>query len=409
MPDAKTSRSFLFLQGPCSPFFALIAGELEKNGHQVHRINLSVGDQLFWRRPGAANYRGRLASWPAYVDDCLDRHRITDLILLGEQRDYHKIAIQAAKARGIQVVVTDFGYLRPDWITWEKDGMSAHSLFPRDPEAILALAARAPEIDFGRQYQDSFRTMAAWDMVYHLANYFLWWLFPHYDSHKVDDPILVYLGTGWRLLSRRWKNPAAEARMKALQAAATPYFVFPLQMENDFQIRAYSPYPDLTTPIAEVIQSFAAHAHADSHLLVKVHPWDPGLTNWGKKVRRFAHQAGIPERVHYVDGGNLDEMCRSARGMVTINSTAGLGALRLGCPVITLGEAIYDVPGLCQQGPLAEFWRQPEPPDPLLRDAFLKAMAATIQIRGVFYNQPGLDAGVEAAARRLLENKMNAP
>ncbi|MCP5191424.1 MAG: hypothetical protein H6988_13710, partial [Pseudomonadales bacterium] len=39
--------------------------------------------------------------------------------------------------------------------------------------------------------------------------------------------------------------------------------------------------------------------------------------------------------------------------------------------------------------------------------AFLNAMAATIQVRGVFYNQPGLDAGVAAATERLHELKVN--
>lgn len=402
-----TPRAFLFLQGPISPFFSRIAHALVKLGHQAHGINLSIGDQLFWRGPNPVNYRGRLADWPAFITAFLDRHHITDLVLLGEQREYHKIAIQAAKQRGIQVTVTDFGYLRPDWITLEKDGMSAHSLFPRTPEAILELAARAPKADFSRHYHDSFWNMALWDMAYHFANYFLWWLFPHYQTHKRDNPILVYLGTGLRLFTSRWKDPAAHKRLLALNAAATPFFVFPLQMENDFQIRAYSPYPDMSTPIAEVIQSFARHAPEDAHLLVKVHPWDPGLRNWGRLVRSLARKVGAEDRIHYLDGGSLDEMCKTARGMVTINSTSGLSALRLDCPVITLGEAIYDVPGLTHQGALDTFWNEAKAPQPTLRDAYFNAMAATIQIRGVFYNQPGLDASVASATSRLHEQKIN--
>jgi capsular polysaccharide export protein len=404
-----SARSFLFLQGPISPFFSRIAHALVSKGHKAYGINLSIGDQMFWRGPNPTNYRGRLKDWPAYIEGFMDRHGITDLVLLGEQREYHKIAIQAAKQRGIRVTVTDFGYLRPDWITLEKDGMSAHSLFPRTPEAIRELAARCPKADFSRQYQDSFWTMALWDMTYHFANYFLWWLFPHYQTHKRDNPILVYLGTGLRLFMSRWKNPAATARLRALNKASTPFFVFPLQMENDFQIRAYSPYPDMSTPIAEVLRSFAIHAPADTHLLVKVHPWDPGLKNWGKIVNRLAAESGAAERIHYVDGGSLDAMCQTAKGMVTINSTSGLSALKFDCPVMTLGEAIYDVPGLTHQGPLDEFWCQAKQPDAALRDAYLNAMAATIQIRGVFYNQPGLDAGVDAATKRLHDLMINEP
>lgn len=403
-----SARAFLFLQGPISPFFTKIAHALVRQGHRAYGINLSIGDQLFWRGPNPVNYRGKLDNWPAFITHFLDQHRITDLVLLGEQRSYHKIAIEAAKQRGIQITVTDFGYLRPDWITFEKDGMSAHSLFPRTPEAIFALAESAPKADFSRHYQDSFWSMAVWDMTYHFANYFLWWLFPHYQSHKRENPILVYLGTGLRLFLSRWKNPAANAKLRAMTEASTPFFVFPLQMENDFQIRAYSPYPDMSTPINEVIQSFAKHAPPDIHLLVKVHPWDPGLKNWGKVVRRLAREARSQDRIHYIDGGSLDEMCKTARGMVTINSTSGLSALKFDCPVITLGEAIYDIPGLTSQTDLNSFWSQPKPPDQALRDAFMNSMAATIQIRGVFYNQPGLDAGVAAATQRLHEQRVNA-
>lgn len=403
-----TARAFLFLQGPSSPFFSLIADGLEAKGHHIHRINLCVGDQLFWRRPGAVNYRGKLGDWPAFIADFLDRHGITDMLLLGEQRDHHKLAIAAAKARGIQVVATDFGYLRPDWIILEKDGISAESQFPREPESILELGARAPTANLQKMYEDSFWRMALSEMAYHFSSYFLWWLFPHYRSFKVENPLLAYLGTGWRLLFSKRRAREAEAILDTLNARSTPYFLFPLQMENDYQIRAYSPYPDMETPIAEVIASFASHAARNVRLLVKVHPWDPGLKNWGKIVARHAQKHGVADRVHYIDGGSLYAMIRRSRGMVTINSTTGIQALRMDSPLITLGQAIFDVPGLTFQGSLNDFWTHAAPPDPSLREAWINATAAALQIRGVFYSQPGLGDAAKAAVERLHENRINA-
>jgi len=46
-----TERSFLFLQGLATHFFVRLGDALEARGHRVHRINLSPGDRLFWRRP----------------------------------------------------------------------------------------------------------------------------------------------------------------------------------------------------------------------------------------------------------------------------------------------------------------------------------------------------------------------
>lgn len=402
-------RAFLFLQGPSSPFFALIAGALEERGHRTHRINLCVGDQLFWRRAGAVNYRGRLADWPAYIAGFLERHGISDLVLLGEQRDHHRLAIEAAQARGIRVTVTDFGYLRPDWIILERDGMSAHSRFPRDPDAIRALAAGVPKARLERRYEDSFWGMALSEMAYHLSSHFLFWLFPHYRSFKVENPLLAYLGTGWRLLFGKRRRRQAEAILAELERAGIPCFVFPLQMENDFQIRAYSPYPDMATPIAEVIASFAHHADPAAGLLIKVHPWDPGLKDWAGLVGKLAARHGVAGRVRYLDGGSLEAMIRQSRGMVTINSTSGIQALCLDTPVIALGQAIFDVPGLTFQGGLDAFWTRAEPPERQLRDAYIDAMAATLQIRGVFYRRPGLDAAVAEAVQRLHENRVGPP
>jgi capsular polysaccharide export protein len=408
--QASEQRAFLFLQGPSSPFFSRIADGLEALGHRAYRINLSVGDWLFWRRGGATNYRGHLADWPQFIAAFLDRHGITDLLLIGEQRDYHKQAIAAAKARGIQVTVTDFGYLRPDWITFERDGMSGCSHFPRDPESIRRLAADLPAADLTRRYQDSFWAMAVRDMADNLSTYLLGWLYPHYRSTlRLVNPLLMYLGVAKRLLFGKRNQRYAERLLQALHDADKAYFVYPLQVAYDFQIRAYSDFASQEQAIEQVVRSFAGHANAEAVLLVKVHPLDPGTTSWPRLIEPLAQQWGVADRVHYIDGGNLDQMCMTARGMVTINSTSGVSALQHDCPVITLGQAVYDVPGLTFQDGLDAFWQHCAVPDSQLRDAFINLMAASIQIRGVYYSRPGLDAAVAEAVERLQENRVNAP
>ncbi len=394
------SRVFLFLQGPSSPFFHKVADGLSVLGHAVHCIRFCPGDHLFWRRR-AVNYRGRLSAWPEFIERFYQRHGVTDLVLLGEHRQHHRIAIDLAWQREIRVTVTDFGYLRPDWINLECDGMSGQSCFPRDPGAIRELAARCHRRDTDLRYHDSFWTMARHEMAYHMGSSLFWWLYPHYRSFKLENPFLAYAGIGLRMLAAR-RNQARTRRTLALMADnGASYYLYPLQLANDFQLRAYSDFPSQEAAIELVIDSFAGHAPEDAHLLVKVHPWDPGLMNWRRIVNRHAARHGVEDRVHYVDGGNISKMCKVARGVVTINSTAGLLALRMGCPVMTLGQAVYDIPGLTHRPRLDDFWREGVPPDSELLEAFLDAMAATIQVRGVFYAQPGLDAGVAETLHRL--------
>lgn len=404
---SMSSRRFLFLQGPLSPFFSEIADGLRNLGHVIHCIQFNFGDRLFWHHPDAVRYHGSVADWPGFIETFYGSHDISNIVLLGEQRAYHRIAIEVAHRHGIHVTVTDFGYLRPDWITLERDGMSSHSRFPRSPEALRALAAQAPAADLKPVYQDSFWGMARRDMLYHLSNFFLAWLFPRFHNDKLENPVLFYLGTGLRLLFAKRNHRLAEAAHKRLLAEQRPYFVYPLQMANDFQLRAYSDFPDQDTAIEQVISSFARQAPPDAHLLVKIHPWDPGLINWHRQVVRHARRLDVSERVHFLDGGDLSAITKGACGMVTINSTSGLRALCLHCPVITLGQAIFDVPGLTFQHDLDRFWTEAQPPDADLLNAYLSAMAATIQIRGVYYARPGLDAAVAEAVRRLHDDLVN--
>lgn len=408
MQPAKTV--VLFLQGPITPFFARIAARLEAEGVQCLRINLCFGDWLFWRRPGATNYRGRKTDWPDFIEAFLRDHRVTHLVLLGEQRFYHRRAIEAAKQHGVQVIATDFGYLRPDWITFERNGMSADSEFPRDPDAIRRLAVEAGPFEQPRKFEDSFFTQAVWDMSYHLLSSLFRVLYPFYDSHQVYHPSIVYLGTGVRIALRKlWRDRQADKLIAWLRDSKASYFVFPLQMQNDFQIRAYSRYSGIEEAMEEVIASFASAADMTAQLVIKVHPLDPGMISWRRRCRRIAAKYGVSDRVHYIDGGSLAQLLKNTRGVITINSTVGIWSLLEGKPTHTLGESVYNVPGLVHQGRLEQFWRQPPLPDLALRDDFLQAMAGTIQIRGVYYNQPGLDNAVEEAAQRILTGCINKP
>jgi capsular polysaccharide export protein len=403
--DTPAPRCFLFLQGPITPFFAEVAAGLAAHGHATHRIHLNLGDRLFWRGGVAAevDYRGSPEAWPAFIEAYLDRHRVTDLVLLGEQRAYHRAAIVAAERRGIAVTVTDFGYFRPDWITLERDAMGGDSRFPRDPAAIRALAAGLPPADLTERLRDPFWRMAAWDVAYHLAA-MLPWPFRHYRSHHLHHPLATYAGMARRLLLRR-RERAEGARIVEM-LAGQPFWVFAMQMETDFSIRAYSHYPDMDTPVAETVRSFARHAPADGHLVIKVHPLDPCLKRWSRRLPAIAEAAGVGRRVHVAHHGPLDQMLDGSRGMVTVNSTVGLRAIVLGCPTKALGRAVWDVEGLTHQGPLDHFWTEGAPPDPRLRADFLAALQATTQLRGVFYAPEGRAMAVAETVRRLHEGRV---
>lgn len=390
----------LFLQGPSSFYMEQVARLLIARGHRASRINLHFGDRLFWRLP-ARDYRGGIEDWRGYIAQMLDADPITHLFLLGDQRPHHRIAIEEARARGAEIVCAELGYLRPDWLVLERDGMTTQSRMPRDPETIRALAKDYDKPDFTIRFRTPFWRFAMLDMIYNLGALFFSPLYPGYKRHAIDHPIIEY--ASWL---RKWARAPFEKRhtrraLDALRSQTAPVFVLPLQLSTDYQIRAHSPYQDMPAAAREIIASFAAHAASDARLFVKVHPLDPGITHWRPLIANMAAECGASERVFYVDGGNLDEMLRSAAGCVTVNSTSGLAALQAGCPLKITGVAIFDVPGLTFQGALDDFWTKASPPDRDLVNDYIRLLAGAVHIRGGYYTQSALDVAVTATVDRL--------
>src|ERR1051326_7687576 len=378
-------RSFLLLQGPISSCFDRLGRALLARGHRVHRINFHFGDQLFWRLP-ATNFRGRFADWRAFVADFLEQHQITDLILHGDRRPYHIVAAEEARARGIAVFATDLGYVRPDWITLEQDGMTTYSRFPSDPTAIRALAAKLPEPEPGPHVQTPFWLIAVLDVAYNLALVFGRPLYPHYRYHSTCHPFAEYTGWLWSRPKKLLMARAVVAEKHRLQTIPGSYFLVPLQLSTDFQIRAHSPFSDLREAVREIIVSFA-RSGSERKLVFVVHPHDNGLIDWGRLVVRLARQFGVAGRVLALDGGTPPGLLRNCTGVVTVNSTVGVTALRQGIPVKALGNAVFNVAGLTCQSSLDEFWHDPQPPDRELLAAFLRALIGTTQVKGGYYER----------------------
>lgn len=392
-------RTFLFLQGPPGPFFPLLARDLARRGCAVHRINLSGGDRFDWAQ-GAVDYRGRMKHWPLFFDDYVQAHEVTDVVLYGDCRPVHQAALRLARLRGLRIHVFEEGYIRPDWMTLEPEGVNGNSRMDRDPEVILAAAEWLPEVprlppitaDFNRRARDSY-----WHYHYVVLGR---WKFPFYRSHR--EASIIGEGIGWLLRFARSARRARQAQAVLDELAGRPFFLFPLQLTGDYQIRAHSPFGSMRMAVDYVLRSFARHAPADAVLLVKEHPMDVGFRNWRRYVMRAAGRLGVADRVRHIDGGDLGDLCSASSGMVCVNSTSGTLALEVGIPVIVLGDAVYDVPGITHQGSLDSFWLRPELPDLALYRAFKKVLHARCLVRGGLASASAIRTLIGTSVDRLL-------
>lgn len=392
-----SERAFLFLQGPPGPLFRQLGQEMARNGITVHRINVSGGDRLDW--PGAVNFRGRFSEWPVFVDKFMRENRITDVLLFGDCRPYHMAAHGMASLRGIRTHVLEEGYLRPDWMTLEPEGVNARSTLSRDPSWFIAEASRLPPEPELPPITSSFRRRARDSYWYYHYVTVGRILYPHYRSHRGASILKEGFGWLWKFVREGRARKAAEDVLSRL--AGKSYFVLPLQLSGDYQIRAHSPFPDTQSAATYAIESFAANAPADVHLLLKAHPLDCSFFNWSAFVRDAARRSGLHDRLHYVDGGDLDDIVRAARGLVCVNSTSATIALAQGIPVCTMGDAIYDLPGLTHQAHLDTFWTRPSVPTPGLYPAFRRVLVDRCLVRGGLASESAVTALIESIMERL--------
>ncbi len=383
----------LLLQGPVGPFFARVADALREGGAAgVQKINFCGGDWLYYRKD-STNYCGTLNDWPEYLEQYLAQYRIDVLILFGDCRPVHAAAIDLATQRGLTYWVFEEGYIRPNYVTFERHGVNGFSGLPKDVShyARLPTTMAPPEQEVG----NTFNRAALSAMAYYVAGTLGMPWFRHRLHHRSLNMLegLIWCRSYYRKLIYR-----AEQR-PLLQSIggrwSKNFFLVALQTAGDSQVSTHSGFKSVVHFIEEVTASFAEHAPPGTLLVIKHHPMDRGYHDYTRLLRRLGRQLGIRSRIRYVHDLNLPTLLAHARGVIVINSTVGLSALHHQTPVITLGKAIYDMPGLTFQGGLSRFWAdaQSQTPDLQLYWKFRNFVVDHTQLNGSFYKpMPGSDA-----------------
>ncbi len=396
------SRKFLFLQGNSSHFFRALGGALAESGYGVSRINMSGGDWYFWGNWNAVDFKGAPARLGDFVRDHVVANSITDIVLHNDCRPGHRSAIDAVRDLGCRIWVFEEGYMRPHWLTLEEGGINGHSPLMNSMAVHLESANdnAGEESDFV-SLPSGMKRRVIYDFQWQIWNYLLLLRYPRFRTHR-PFPIWAEYAT-WlkRLAVLPFRKRQARKTVSQLVSQGQRYFVFPMQLDTDSQVKVHSPFAGMTEALEEVIGSFAAYAQKNDRLVVKAHPLDNGWVNFRRRTQAIAQRHGVLVRVDFIDGGDLNLLLRHAQGAVILNSTVGLTALEAGCPLICLGKAIFDLPGLTFKGELRAFWQSPTRPDPAHFSAFLRYLRRESLINGDYYTDQGMGLAIRNAIARF--------
>lgn len=399
------ARSFLFLQGVCSPFFSKLGSRLRAEGQEVFKVNFNAGDAAMWRAGSATSWREPLHQLPGFYEDFYRKNGVTDIVLFGDQRPVHKPAIELARASGIRTHVYEEGYFRPFWLTLERDGVNANSRLPKDADWYREVGKQVPRYRNGQAFPSSFAIRTWHDIAYNVCGLKNRWSFPHYRGHAPTgawEEYGAYLRRGWRLRGRDRRDTKA---INDLIRNDKVFYLLPLQLDSDAQIREHSQFGNMAELLAVVMASFAHNASAESMLVVKNHPLDPGLVHHEATALALARQFDIEQRVVFLETGHMPTLLANVTGVITVNSTVGGSALLHACPTIALSQPIYAIPGLTFQGPLDAFWRDHQRPDMTLFHHFRNTVIHTTQVNGGFYSRQGISMAVDNSISRLLADQ----
>lgn len=385
-------RVFLLLQGPHGPFFWRLGKMLQSAGASVWRVGFNAGDRAFWFTSKTfIPYTDTIENWSEYFENLVAEKGVTDIVLYGDTRPVHAEAATRARALGLTVHVFEEGYIRPFWVTYERDGSNGNSALMQTSLADMSAALEKCEHDISEvpQHWGDMRQHIFYGALYHWFVMFRNGAFKHFRRHRelpVTKEFMLYFK---RLIMMPSHRISREWHTAKIKRGGYPFHIALMQLEHDTSFQVHSPYSSMPEFIEDVIAGFAQGAPQHHHLVFKAHPLENDRRNLRHEVRRISKKNGVASRVHYVRGGKLGQLLNFARSAVTVNSTAGQQVLSMGLPLKVFGSAVYDKPEFVSAQDLSDFFHHPDKPNVGAYRDFRQFLLETSQMPGGFYSTRG--------------------
>ncbi len=355
----------------------------------TYQITINGGDEIFSRNKRTTAYLGKPRDWSEFLKAYVSKYNITDIVVFGDCRFYHRIAKNIASEQSLDLWAFEEGYLRPSFITLEQEGVNSNSLFSTELFEKFNSSGLSISHSENLTRKNSFFFMSANAFIYYLFKLIYSYKYKHYIHHRpwlfTEEAFswvraavrkVMYASNDYKL-SKSIKNNLSKQ-----------YFLVPLQVSVDSQILFHSPFGSVEEFISTVIESFAKNAAKDDFLVFKHHPMDRGFNNYQRFIKKLCYAYDLNQRVFYCHDTHLPTLLKHAKGTITVNSTVGISSLHHGTPTKVLGNAIYNMEGMTSQKELHEFWKISCIPCVQMFSRFTQFLKENNQIPGSFYIKP---------------------
>ena len=394
-PQGGAGARVLFVNAPFGPFFRDLCKAGDKIGVKFERCAFDAGDFVEAPHGRARVFRGKQEQFAHWFRGSLQDAPTDLVVVFNDTLPLNRIAAQEARNLSVPVVSLEQGYLRPHWVTLESGPTNGAA--SREPASTVPTSQRQDPI---LSIEPQTLQEIVWTNLHFAVAMAVRVGFRYnarYYGASVLRQMIGYMGEFFRPMGRserRWRRLAAKRREPF-------YCLCILQKPGDTQLVVHSSIRSNNELLERVIASFKAFAPAEMTLVVKRHPYDFGIENTRRHLRRLVGAYGLEGRVFFIERMNLGEVLPKAAAVVLNNSSVGLEALQLGKPVFALGRARYVGKGLASSQDLHAFWRNPPQPDAKAVSSLVAELQCSTQINGGFFSREARRVLTPRLAQRL--------
>ena len=375
----------LFLVGPIGTFFARLSNYFEDNNVKTYKISFPLYEYGF-PQSKIIKYEQDINGFKSFLRETIFNYEIKHIFMYGNVLIPHKKALDLVRelkleGKYINTHIFELGYLRPNFVTLEDEGINFNSsliksrefYLKQEPYSVLPLPKKHARL----------RIRKIWKGITFINHSFKNYKIVEKEHKLQPKPIYIWYQIKGFFLKYFYFFTEYKLKNYFLRKK---YFLVILQVSTDSQLTEGSDFKDNKKFIYKVIKDFSEAKRNDLNLVFKHHPRDRGYTNYHDQIEKISKEFGVDNNVFYIHDYYLSKLFKNpnCKGTVLINSTVGYQSLYHSIPVKSLGITPYNIKGLSHQEDLVSFFKNPSPVEKLLFIKFYKYILENSQINGNF-------------------------
>ena len=375
----------LFLVGPIGTFFSRLSNYLEENNVKTYKISFPLNEYGF-PKSRLIKFHQDIYLFKNFLKTILIEKEIKHIFMYGNVLIPHRESLALVKELKkediyVNTHIFELGYLRPNFVTLENDGINYSSGFIKSREFYLKQDSYQL-LPIAKKHA-RFRIRKIWKTISFINHCFKTYKIVQ-NEHKLQ-PKPIYIWYQIKGFFLKFFFRLTEYKLKKKCFFRKNFFLVVLQVSTDSQLTEGSDIKDNNKFIYKVIKDFAT-ANVDFNLVFKHHPRDRGYTNYSNIIEKLSKELGVHKKVFYIHDYFLSKLFQNinCKGTVLINSTVGYQSIYHSVPLKALGKAPFNIKGLSDQRNLVSFFKNPKPVDKLLFNKFYKYILENSQINGNF-------------------------